>query len=74
MPARDDVVVSEPDDEGKEHNVVVEQRHVEENSEMQGNEPAAAEPVTADNAAPVIEEPVDGSKAMASPASEALKL
>ncbi|KAL3349148.1 hypothetical protein AABB24_022339 [Solanum stoloniferum] len=69
LPARDDVV-SEPDNE--EHNVVVEQRHVEENLDMQGNEPVSAEPVTADNAAPVIEEPVDGSKDMAAPTSEAV--
>ncbi|XP_015060614.1 BAG family molecular chaperone regulator 6 [Solanum pennellii] len=60
-----DVVVSDPDNEGKEHNVVVELRHVE-NFEMQANEP-----VTAYNAAPVIQEPVDGSKAIAAPTSEA---
>lgn len=65
LQACDDVVVSDHDNEGKEHNVVVEQRHVE-NFEMQANEP-----VTAYNAAPVIQEPVDGSKAIATPTSEA---
>ncbi len=72
LPVRDDAVVSEPNNEGKERNVVVEQRLVEESFEMQGNEPVAAEPVTADNAAHVIEEPVDGSKATAAPTSEAV--
>ncbi|KAM3282446.1 BAG family molecular chaperone regulator 6 [Capsicum chacoense] len=62
-----DAVVSVPDNEGKEHNVDVEQRHEEQNLETQEKEPVAA-----DNAAPVTEEPVEGSKAMATPTSTEL--
>ncbi|KAF3619605.1 hypothetical protein FXO38_32820 [Capsicum annuum] len=38
LPAHNDVVVSEPDNEGKEHNVDVEPRHVEQKFETHSKE------------------------------------
>ncbi|OIT07376.1 PREDICTED: BAG family molecular chaperone regulator 6 [Nicotiana attenuata] len=66
LPARSDALVSVLNSECKENNVEVEQRHLEENFEMQEEEPVAA-----DNAAPVTKEPMDESIVMAAPKSEA---
>nr|XP_016473843.1 PREDICTED: BAG family molecular chaperone regulator 6-like [Nicotiana tabacum] len=67
LPARSDALVSVLKSEHKENNVEVEQRHLEENFEMQEEEPVAA-----DNPAPMTEEPVDESIVMTAPKSEAV--
>ncbi|CAN4111509.1 unnamed protein product [Withania somnifera] len=67
FPAHNDVLASLLDDnEGKEHNVDLEQKDVEQNFELQGEEPVAA-----NNAAPVTKGAVDGNKGMVAPTSEA---
>ncbi|XP_018623689.1 BAG family molecular chaperone regulator 6 isoform X2 [Nicotiana tomentosiformis] len=66
LPARSDALVSVLNSECEENNVEVEQRHLEENFEMQEEEPVAA-----DNAAPMTEEPVDESIVMTAPKLEA---
>lgn len=43
LPAHNDVEVSKPDNEGKEHNVDVEPKHVEQKFEMQGKELVAGD-------------------------------